>query len=99
MSKLLAQMEIDSALTALDGWSQEGINLVHDFKFQDFKAALAFINQVGELAEKADHHPDLTLHDYNRVRISLTSHSDGGITPNDTALAGEIDSLIGDHSK
>ena len=94
MSKLLTQSEIDSALTALNGWSQEGINLVHDFKFEDFKAALAFINQVGELAENANHHPNMTLHDYNRVSISLTSHSDGGITPNDTALAAEIDKLV-----
>ena len=94
MPKLLAQAEIDSALTSLDGWAQVGNQLSCDFKFSDFRAALQFVNAVGDLAEKAQHHPDMLLHDYKHVRVTLTTHDAGGITGADANLAVEIDQLI-----
>ncbi|MDP3953525.1 MAG: 4a-hydroxytetrahydrobiopterin dehydratase [bacterium] len=60
---------------------------------KDFKEALRFVNRVGELAEDQDHHPDIKLFDYKKVEISLTTHSAGGLTNKDVALAKEIDKL------
>lgn len=73
-------------------WQEQDNKLVKEFNFPDFKAALAFVDKVGELAEKANHHPDIEL-GWGRVRISLTTHDAGGITERDRALAREIDSL------
>lgn len=63
------------------------------FVFQDFKEALEFVNKVGDLAERYNHHPDIHLVEYKKVRIVLTTHSAGGITEKDITLAKEIDKL------
>jgi len=63
------------------------------FAFRNFQEALGFVNRVGELAEEYDHHPDIYLFDYKKVRITLTTHSAGGVTEKDTSLAKEIDKL------
>lgn len=63
------------------------------FVFQDFKGALAFVNKVGDLAERYNHHPDIHLVEYKKVKIVLTTHSAGGITEKDVTLAREIDKL------
>ena len=68
-----------SRLAQLPGWQIESGELVRTFEFPDFVAALAFVNKVGELAEKAGHHPDIDIR-YNRVRLSLVTHSAGGLT-------------------
>ena len=73
-------------------WQEEDNCLVKDFTFPDFKAALTFVNQVGELAERANHHPDVQL-GWGKVRISLTTHSEGQVTDADKRLAAEIDAL------
>lgn len=67
--------------------------LVKDFKFNDFKSALVFVNKVGELAEKANHHPDINL-GWGYVRIWLTSHDTHAITPKDHDLARAIDQIL-----
>ncbi len=85
----LIDSEIEQALAGLEGWRREGDELVRDFVLRDFVAALGFITQVGALAERANHHPTLT-NTYNRVRVALSTHDEGGITERDTALAGEI---------
>ncbi len=85
----LSDSEVERALGGLDGWRREGDELVQDFVLRDFVASLGFIAQVGALAERANHHPTLT-NTYNRVRVALSTHDEGGITERDTALAGEI---------
>jgi 4a-hydroxytetrahydrobiopterin dehydratase len=78
----------------LDGWSvsHDGTALSKAYAFSDFASALAFVNRVGALAEDADHHPDISL-SWGKVAISLTTHSEGGITEKDLALARRIDEL------
>jgi len=74
-------------------WRDEGDALVRDYELADFAAALAFVNAVGELAERANHHPDILIHGWNKVRLTLSTHSAGGLTEADRALARQIDGL------
>jgi 4a-hydroxytetrahydrobiopterin dehydratase len=74
-------------------WRQEGESLVRDYELADFKAAIAFVNRVADLAEEANHHPDILVHGWNKVRLTLTTHSEGGLTENDHQLAERIDAL------
>ena len=77
----------------MSGWREEGAELVRDFEFKDFADAMAFVNRVAEEAEAANHHPDILVHGWNKVRLTLSTHSEGRITENDHALAGRIDGL------
>ena len=77
----------------VDGWRRESEEIVRDFKFPDFKSAMAFVNQVAEEAEAMNHHPDILIHGWNNVRLSVTTHSEGGLTAMDFQLAGRINSL------
>lgn len=81
-----------SRLTQLPGWKIESGELVRTFEFKDFVAALAFVNQVGKLAEQAGHHPDIDIR-YNRVRLALVTHSAGGLTEKDFDLAAQAQNL------
>ncbi len=74
-------------------WQRQKNALVKEFSFPDFKQALAFVDQVGELAEAANHHPDIEL-GWGRVKISLTSHDTGKVTDRDQSMAAQIDALI-----
>ena len=74
-------------------WREEGAELVRDFEFRNFADALAFVNRVAEEAEEMNHHPDILIHGWNKVRLTLSTHSEGRITDNDHALAGRIDGL------
>ncbi len=89
---LLAENEIAQRLAG-SGWSREGNAIVREWTLADFAAALAFVNRVAALAEAAGHHPDILLHGWNRVRLELSTHSQGGLTDADFALAREIDGL------
>ena len=75
-------------------WRQEGEALVRDFGFDDFRGAMAFVNRVADAAEQANHHPDILVHGWNKVRLTLTTHSEGGLTDNDHAMAQRIDGLV-----
>ncbi len=79
-----------------DGWakSNDGKALVRTFRFKDFAEAFAFLTRVAMHAEKVDHHPDFRVH-WNRVDFELSTHSSGGITERDAALAEAIDHLAG----
>ena len=66
---------------------------MREWKLGDFAEAIAFVNRVADLAERANHHPDVLLHGYNHVRLTLSTHSQGGLTDADFKLAGEIDRL------
>jgi 4a-hydroxytetrahydrobiopterin dehydratase len=83
---------VDARLPALPGWRIEEGELVRTFSFEDFSAALAFVNRVGEQAERAGHHPDIDIR-YNRVRLSLVTHDAGGLTAKDFDLAAAADRL------
>jgi len=74
-------------------WREEGAELVRDFEFGDFAGALAFVNRVGEVAEELNHHPDILVHGWNKVRLTLSTHSEGRVTDADHTLAGRIDGL------
>ena len=77
MTELLSDPEIDERLRESD-WRREGDEIVRDWKFGDFSEAMGFVNRVAEAAEEANHHPDILLHGWNKVRLSLTNHSAGG---------------------
>jgi 4a-hydroxytetrahydrobiopterin dehydratase len=92
MSDLLGDDEIRSRLEDVD-WQREGDEIVTERKFEDFAAAMAFVNSVAEAAEAANHHPDILVHGWNKVRLSLTNHSAGGLTDADFEMAKRIDQL------
>jgi 4a-hydroxytetrahydrobiopterin dehydratase len=94
MADLLSDQEIEARLGG-SGWTREGDEIVRSWKFDDFAAALAFVNRVGEAAEEANHHPDILLHGWNNVKLSLTNHSAGGLTAVDFEMAGRFDDLAG----
>jgi 4a-hydroxytetrahydrobiopterin dehydratase len=75
-------------------WRREGESLVRDFEFEDFNAAMAFVNRVAVAADEADHHPDILVHHWNEVRLTLTTHSADGLTDNDRAMAETIDGVL-----
>ncbi len=85
----LSDEQVTDALADLEGWQRDGDKIAREFQFRDFIAALGFITQVGLLAEKANHHPELS-NVYNRVTIALTTHDEGGITDKDIALAAAV---------
>jgi len=74
-------------------WRQEDESLVRDYEFKDFAAAMAFVNRVADAAEQANHHPDILVHGWNKVRLTLTTHDKGGLTDADHAMAKQIDAL------
>jgi 4a-hydroxytetrahydrobiopterin dehydratase len=90
----LSDPEIEQGLATVEQWRREGTeSIVREYELADFAAAVAFVNQVAELAEAANHHPDILLHGYRRVRLTLSTHSEGGLTEADFRLASRIDSL------
>lgn len=85
---------IDARLAALaSGWHREGDAIVIERECADFAAAVALVNAIAQEAERADHHPDILLHSYRHVRITLSTHSAGGVTERDLAQAAAIDAL------
>jgi 4a-hydroxytetrahydrobiopterin dehydratase len=89
---LIQSGELQSALADLPGWSVEGDRLYKEFKFKTFAAAIVFINRVAEVARAARHHPEI-WNSYNRVRLTLTTHDEGGISDKDVAFARSVEGL------
>jgi 4a-hydroxytetrahydrobiopterin dehydratase len=88
----LSEQQIATHLKNVPNWRVESGELTRTFTFKDFRAALAFVNKVGDAAEKAGHHPDIDIR-YNRVRLALVTHDAGGLTTKDFDLAGVVDKL------
>jgi 4a-hydroxytetrahydrobiopterin dehydratase len=86
----LSETEIQQRLRETQ-WEMEGDAIAREWAFADFAQALAFVNRVGRLAERANHHPDILLHGWNKVRLTLCTHSEGGLTKADFELARGID--------
>jgi len=74
-------------------WKVEGKYLVKEFEFANFSEAINFINKILPLAEKANHHPDILIHSYNKVKIMMYTHSLGKITEKDYSLSKKIDAI------
>jgi 4a-hydroxytetrahydrobiopterin dehydratase len=90
---LLSPDEIKARLNNLAGWDiREGL-LTKTFVARSFAHGVLFISAIAQLAEAANHHPDLSLHGYKNVTVSLSTHSEGGITEKDFSLAAQIEKL------
>lgn len=95
MADLLTDPEITDRLAALPDWRREEDAIVRDRELADFATALAWVNAIADAAEAANHHPDILIHGWNKVRLTLTNHSAGGLTQADFDLAGTIEALPG----
>lgn len=89
----LSDAQITEHLAALPDWHREGEMIAREYERSSFAAAIAFVNDLARLAEQADHHPDLLVHGYKHVRVILSTHSAGGLTERDFALAAKIDAI------
>jgi 4a-hydroxytetrahydrobiopterin dehydratase len=89
----LTDAEVEQRLSRLPAWSRAGEAIERELKLADFAAAIALVNAVAQLAEAANHHPDILVHGWNRVRLTLSTHSEGGLTEADLELAAEIDRI------
>ena len=89
---LLSDDDVQGRLEGLDGWKRDGDSLRRQLKFDDFKGSVDFVNRITPAAEEMNHHPDLAI-SWNTVTVTLSTHSEGGITENDFELASRIDSL------
>ncbi len=90
---VLSSAQLDAALASMPGWSVENGQITKQFKAPSFHRAIGFVMQIAILADKADHHPDIDIR-YDTVTIALATHSEGGITEKDIAMAQEIDSAL-----
>lgn len=90
MASILTSGDLQAWIERNDGWRHTGEIIEKTFEFSTFLSAIEFVKRVAELAEEAEHHPDIDIR-YNEVRIGLVTHDAGGITGNDTELAEKID--------
>lgn len=87
---LLDDTQIQNTLNELNGWERFGDEIIKSYKLANFISSIGFVNKIAILAEKADHHPDILIQ-YSTVKITLSTHSEGGITIKDLDLATEIE--------
>ena len=92
MPKLLSDSEVKAHLVKLRGWKKEGQFITKTFEFETFMEGIGFLNRVAEVAEKAEHHPDIQVR-YTQVKLLIQTHSEGGLTRWDFDLAEGIDGL------
>jgi 4a-hydroxytetrahydrobiopterin dehydratase len=91
---LLSEAQIEQQLQGSE-WRREGDAIVRDYELADFVAAIELVERVAKLAEQVNHHPDILVHGWNKVRFTLSTHSQGGLTAADFALAERIDEPVG----
>jgi 4a-hydroxytetrahydrobiopterin dehydratase len=84
--------DVKAKLTGFEGWEREGDAIEKQFQFEDFSGSVDFVNRITPVANEMNHHPDLAI-SWNKVTVSLSTHSEGGITGNDFELANKIDGL------
>lgn len=89
---VLSLGEVQLKMREINNWDIEGTNIIKEFEFRDFKSALEFVNKIAEIAERHNHHPTI-LFDYRLVRITLTTHSEKGLTEKDFEFAKEVDKI------
>jgi 4a-hydroxytetrahydrobiopterin dehydratase len=88
----LTDDEIASRLRGLP-WEREGDEIIREWRFEDFAGAIAFVDRVAEAAEEANHHPDIFIHGWNKVKLSMSNHSAGGLSDADFSMAARFDEL------
>ncbi len=93
MSDLLEEEELTSALKKCPEWEVDTKYIVRSFEFEEFMDGIDFVNNVGEIAEEAQHHPDISIK-HTKVTLKLTTHDVGGVTDLDIQLAQRIDNLV-----
>jgi 4a-hydroxytetrahydrobiopterin dehydratase len=93
MAPLLSDDQIAAHLAGSQ-WERDGAQIVREVKLANFAEAIALVNRVADVAQARNHHPDILIHSWNRVRLSVTNHSAGGLTEADFALVGELDPLL-----
>jgi 4a-hydroxytetrahydrobiopterin dehydratase len=86
----LNEDQIAEKLARLSEWSRQGESLIRNYRFANFREAMQFVNRVAEAAEALNHHPDILIHGWNNVRLTLTTHSARGLTEKDFILAERI---------
>jgi 4a-hydroxytetrahydrobiopterin dehydratase len=89
---LLSDQDIEARLAELEGWERDGTAIAKTFEHDDFVGSIEFVKQIVAPAEDMNHHPDLGV-SWNKVTVTITTHSAGGLTENDFVLAKRIDAL------
>lgn len=92
MADLLKPQDINDWLKKLPEWEHEKKHIERTFEFDDFTAAMDFVNSVADIAEEEEHHPEIDIR-YNKVRLQLSTHAEGGLTDRDFEVAGKIENL------
>jgi len=97
---LLKDDEIAGKLRMIGPWDYDSEDkmIVRETTFKDFMEAMGFLNKMADLAEKLNHHPDMTVCEYNRVIVATTTHDAGGVTDNDIRLAQGFEELLEEYS-
>lgn len=90
---VLSQDRINEKLDELEGWNYKDGQICKEYELNNFKDALLFVNKVGDAAELLNHHPDIFIHSWNKVKIIISTHSAGGVTEKDFILAHKIEKL------
>lgn len=90
---LLTDDEVDAQLRG-SAWVRQGNEIVRDYKLDNFTDAISLVNRIAQAAEERNHHPDILVHGWNNVRLSLTNHAAGGLTAVDLEMAEQFDALI-----
>ena len=90
----LSDAEVSDRLETVGDWRREDSTIERELELANFAAAIALVNRVAEVAERANHHPDILVHGWNKLRLTLSTHSAGGLTDADFELAGRIDELV-----
>lgn len=93
MSDLLDTSELGNALNKCPEWEAEDKAITRSIEFEDFNEAIDFVNDLAEIADKAQHHPDILIC-YNKVTLTLTTHDAGGVTELDIEMAQRVDNLV-----
>jgi 4a-hydroxytetrahydrobiopterin dehydratase len=89
---ILSDQEIEDRMGSIDGWMREGEAITKTFEKGDFVGSVRFAEAIVEPAEGMGHHPDLEI-SWDKVKVSITNHAEGGLTENDFELAAKIDAL------
>ncbi len=89
----LNKAQVQEQLNHIRGWRLKGKQISRPFVFSDFVGSMRFVNRVARIAESINHHPDITIR-YNRVRLSVTTHDEGGLTMKDFRLARKVNQIV-----
>ncbi len=93
VTQALSMAQIEALILTTKNWELHSNKLVREYSFMNFEGALTFVNRVGKLAELEGHHPDILMHDYKYVTLSLWTHALKGLSENDFILAAEINNI------